>query len=80
MPSPTATRVVQRQQLQFLEERFYNNPRPFYGFEKQGAVWSRVISAPANVLSRMSVLTSLFEAECLRRASAPPITTTSPNT
>ena len=36
------------------EERFYNNPRPFYGFEKQGAVWSRVISAPANVLSRMS--------------------------
>ena len=53
--------VVQRQQLQFLEERFYNNPRPFYGFEREGAVWSRVISAPANVLSRMSVLTSLFE-------------------
>uniref|UniRef100_Q01P27 HEAT domain containing protein n=1 Tax=Solibacter usitatus (strain Ellin6076) TaxID=234267 RepID=Q01P27_SOLUE len=53
--------LVQRQQLQFLEERFYNNPRPFYGFEKNGAVWSRVISAPANVLSRMSVLTSLFE-------------------
>ena len=53
--------VVQRQQLQFLEERFYNNPRPFYGFEKQGAVWARVISAPANVLSRMSVLTTLFE-------------------
>ncbi len=53
--------LVQRQPLQFLEERFYNNPRPFYGFEKQGAVWSRVISAPANVLSRMSVLTSLFE-------------------
>jgi len=53
--------LVQRQQLQFLEERFYNNPRPFYGFETEGAVWSRVISAPANVLSRMSVLTSLFE-------------------
>ncbi len=53
--------VAQRQQLQFLEERFYNNPRPFYGFEKQGAAWSRVISAPANVLSRMSVLTNLFE-------------------
>jgi HEAT repeats/Squalene-hopene cyclase C-terminal domain len=53
--------LVQRQQLHFLEERFYNNPRPFYGFEKQGAVWARVISAPANVLSRMSVLTSLFE-------------------
>ncbi len=54
--------LVQRQQLHFLEERFYNNPRPFYGFEKQSAVWSRVISAPANVLSRMSVLTSMFEA------------------
>jgi len=53
--------VVQRQQLHFLEERFYNNPRPFYGFEQQGAVWSRVISAPANVLSRIDVLTSLFE-------------------
>ena len=53
--------VEQRQQLQFLEERFYNNPRPFYGFEKQGAVWARVISAPANVLSRMSTLTTLFE-------------------
>jgi len=53
--------LVQRQQLQFLEERFYNNPRPFYGFERDGAVWSRVISAPANVLSRMDVLTNLFE-------------------
>jgi len=53
--------VHQKQQLQFLEERFYNNPRPFYGFEQEGAVWARVISAPANVLSRMSVLTGLFE-------------------
>jgi hypothetical protein len=53
--------VVQRQQLQFLTDRFYNNPRPFYGFEDQGAVWARVISAPANVLSRMSVLMNLFE-------------------
>jgi HEAT repeats/Squalene-hopene cyclase C-terminal domain len=50
-----------RQQLQFLSERFYNNPRPFYGFEKEGAVWARVISAPANVLSRMAVLLDLFE-------------------
>ncbi|MGH9659975.1 MAG: HEAT repeat domain-containing protein, partial [Bryobacteraceae bacterium] len=55
--------VVQRQPLQFLAERFYNNPRPFYGFETQGAVWSRVISAPANVLSRMSVLLDLYESE-----------------
>lgn len=53
--------VVQRQELQFLSERFYNNPRPFYGFEQQGAVWSRVISAPANVLGRMSHLMSIFE-------------------
>lgn len=53
----------QKQQLQFLTERFYNNPRPFYGFEKEGAVWSRVISAAANVLSRMSVLMDMFETE-----------------
>ena len=59
--------LVQRQQLQFLEERFYNNPRPFYGFEKQGAVWARVISAPANVLSRMSVLTSSLRTKRQRR-------------
>jgi hypothetical protein len=55
--------VVQRQQLQFLSERFYNNPRPFYGFEEQGAVWARMISAAANVLSRMSHLMSIFEDE-----------------
>ena len=55
--------VVQRQQLQFLSERFYNNPRPFYGFEQQGAVWARMISAPANVLSRMSHLMDVFERE-----------------
>ena len=53
--------IAQRQQLEFLTERFYNNPRPFYGFEDQGVVWARVISAPANVLSRMSLLTSMFE-------------------
>jgi hypothetical protein len=52
--------VVQRQQLQFLTERFYNNPRPFYGFESS-AVWARVISAPANVLGRMSHLLDIFE-------------------
>ncbi|MBM3727263.1 MAG: hypothetical protein FJW40_17795 [Acidobacteria bacterium] len=53
--------VVQRQQQQFLAERFYNNPRPLYGFEQQGAVWARVISAPANVLGRMSHLLDVFE-------------------
>jgi hypothetical protein len=52
--------VVQRQQLQFLTERFYNNPRPFYGFE-QSATWARMISASANVLGRMSHLMDLFE-------------------
>lgn len=53
--------VTARPQLQFLTERFYNNPRPFYGFEQQGAVWARMISASANVLSRMSHLMSIFE-------------------
>jgi HEAT repeat protein len=53
--------VVQRQQMQFLTERFYNNPRPFYGFEDEGAVWARMISAPANVLGRMSHLLDIFE-------------------
>ncbi len=52
--------VAARQQLQFLTERFYNNPRPLYGFE-QNASWARVISAPANVLGRMSHLIDLFE-------------------
>ena len=53
--------VVQRQQLQFLSERFYNNPRPFYGFEQEGATWARMISAAANVLGRMSHLMDVFE-------------------
>jgi len=53
--------VVQRQQLQFMTERFYNNPRPLYGFEEDGAVWSRMISAAANVLGRMSHLLSIYE-------------------
>ncbi|HEU0122696.1 MAG TPA: HEAT repeat domain-containing protein [Bryobacteraceae bacterium] len=50
-------------QLSFLAERFYNNPRPFYGFEAEGAVWSRVISASANVLGRMSHLLQIYENE-----------------
>ena len=63
--------VAQREQLQFLTERLYNNPRPFYGFEEQGAVWARMISAPANVLGRMSHLIDIFEEEIggERRAS-----------
>jgi hypothetical protein len=51
----------QRAQLHFLQERFANNPRPFYGFEDQGAMWARVISASGNVLSRMSVLGTMYE-------------------
>jgi hypothetical protein len=50
-------------QLSFLAERFYNNPRPFYGFEAEGTVWSRVISASANVLGRMSHLLRIYEKE-----------------
>ena len=53
--------VADRAQLKFLAERFYNNPRPFYGFEDTGATWARVISAPANVLGRMSHLMDIFE-------------------
>lgn len=58
--------VNYRQQLQFLTERFYNNPRPLYGFEQEGAVWARMISAPANVLGRMSHLLDLFETQVSR--------------
>ncbi len=53
--------VELRSSLQFMSERFYNNPRPLYGFEKDGAVWARVISAPANVLGRMSHLMDVME-------------------
>ena len=53
--------VKLRPQLQFLAERFYNNPRPFYGHPQ--ASWNRVISAPANVLSRMAALLNLYEGE-----------------
>jgi hypothetical protein len=63
--------VVQRQQLQYLSERFYNNPRPFYGFEEQGATWARMISAAANVLGRMSHLMDLFEDQVSGETRAP---------
>lgn len=55
--------VNQREALRFMSERFYNNPRPLYGFEEEGATWARVISAPANVLGRMSHLMQLFESQ-----------------
>jgi len=62
--------IVERQQVQFLTERFYNNPRPFYGFEDAGVVWARVISAPANVLGRMSHLLDIFEERVTREPRA----------
>ncbi len=55
--------VHQKEQLRFLTERFYNNPRPLPGYEEDGAVWARVISAAANVLGRMSHLMDVYEKE-----------------
>jgi hypothetical protein len=51
--------IRQRPSLQFLSERLYNNPRPFYGHPQ--AAWARMISASANVLSRLSIMLNLFE-------------------
>lgn len=51
--------IRQRAPLLFLTERLYNNPRPFYGHPQ--AAWARMISASANVLSRLSVILGLFE-------------------
>ena len=45
--------------MQFLTERLYNNPVPFHGHP--GAVWARMIPAPANVLGRLSTMTMDFE-------------------
>ncbi len=53
--------VLKRPQLQFLTERLYNNPRPFYGHPE--ASWARVISASANVLSRLAAILNLYETE-----------------
>ncbi|MEP7271428.1 MAG: hypothetical protein ABI882_07970 [Acidobacteriota bacterium] len=53
--------IEKRPQLQFLTERLYNNPRPFYGHPD--ASWSRVISAAANVSSRLAALLNLYETE-----------------
>ena len=52
-------RLRRREQLDFLADRLYNNPRPFYGFPD--AAWTRVISAAANSLSRPSVTLRWFE-------------------
>jgi hypothetical protein len=52
--------VRQRPAVQFLIDRIHNNPRPFYGAEGQ-ATWARMISAPANVMSRMGYLSLLHQ-------------------
>ncbi|HMY74351.1 MAG TPA: terpene cyclase/mutase family protein, partial [Blastocatellia bacterium] len=53
--------VTKRASLQFLTERLANNPRPFYGFPE--ASWTRVISASANVMSRLATLVNIHESE-----------------
>ncbi|HEX4948407.1 MAG TPA: HEAT repeat domain-containing protein, partial [Blastocatellia bacterium] len=53
--------IQKRAAVQFLTERFYNTTRPFYGHPE--ASWTRVISASANVLSRMAALLNIYETE-----------------
>ncbi len=53
--------VTKRPSLEFLTERLANNPRPFYGFPD--ASWTRVISASANVMSRLASLVNIHETE-----------------
>ncbi len=53
--------VNKRSSLQFLTERLANNPLPFYGHKE--AYWTRVISASANVMSRLAALVE----QCDRR-------------
>ena len=53
--------VSKRSSLQFLTERLANNPRPFYGFPE--ASWTNVISASANVMSRLAVLVNQYDQE-----------------
>lgn len=51
--------VRRREQVEFLTERLYNSPRPFYGHPQ--ADWARMISASANTLSRPATLLDQFE-------------------
>jgi hypothetical protein len=53
--------VNKRSSLQFLVERLANNPRPFYGFPE--AYWTNVISASANVMSRLAILVNTYDQE-----------------
>lgn len=51
--------IYMRPQVKFLAERFYNNPRPFYGHTN--ASWARMISAAANVLNRPASILMDYE-------------------
>ncbi|HWQ32167.1 MAG TPA: HEAT repeat domain-containing protein [Blastocatellia bacterium] len=51
--------VLKRSSLQFLVERLANNPRPFYGHPE--ASWTNVISASANVMSRLAALVNDYD-------------------
>src|SRR5262245_59565932 len=53
--------VLKRSSLQFLTERLANNPIQFYGHPD--AYWTRVISASANVLSRLAALVDQYDQE-----------------
>jgi hypothetical protein len=53
--------VNKRSSLQFLTERLANNPLPFYGHKD--AYWTRVISASANVMSRLAILVNQHDSE-----------------
>ena len=53
--------VNKRSSLQFLTERLANNPLPFYGHKD--AYWTRVISASANVMSRLAALVNQYDSE-----------------
>jgi HEAT repeat protein len=53
--------VNKRWALQFLTERLANNPLPFYGHRE--AYWTRVISASANVMSRLASLVNQYDDE-----------------
>ncbi len=53
--------VNKRWALEFLTERLANNPRPFYGHPD--AYWTNVISASANVMSRLAALVNQFDQE-----------------
>ncbi|MBK9708485.1 MAG: HEAT repeat domain-containing protein [Acidobacteria bacterium] len=53
--------VNKRASLDFLVERLSNNPLPLYGHRE--AYWTRVISASANVMSRLAMLVNQYDSQ-----------------